>query len=141
MIAFARTPGGRRAGTFSARATQPTIEDTGTARLVNGTAVVALDAAFSATIDRAAKYRVFLTADGETRELYVAAKSPASFTIREAQGGRSTVEVDYRIVAPLEGESGQRMSLTRAAEPRVARVPATVAVPPLDAKPAMPLNP
>jgi hypothetical protein len=141
VIAFARTPGGRRAGTFSARATQPTIEDTGTARLVNGTAVVALDAAFSATIDRAAKYRVFLTADGETRELYVAAKSPASFTIREAQGGRSTVDVDYRIVASVAGQSGQRMSLTRAVEPRIARVPAALTVPPLAARPVLPPSP
>jgi hypothetical protein len=141
LLAIARTPGGQRANAFSARTTQPTIEDTGTARLVDGKAVVALDAAFSATIERAAKYRVFLTADGETHELYVAAKTPASFTIREAQGGRSTVDVDYRIVATVAGQSGQRMNLTRAAEPRVARVPSAVAVAPLAARPVLPPSP
>jgi hypothetical protein len=132
-------PGAGQAATFSARTTRETIEDTGTGRLVNGTAVIALDSAFSSTIDRAAKYRVFVTPDGETHELYVATKTISSFTVREAQGGRSTVDFDYRIVASAAEESGGRKSVARGIEPRPARVPGiTLAQPPSRGHAVMP---
>ncbi len=65
----------------------------------------------------------------------------AGFVVRESQGGRSTVEFDYRIVATALGESGRRMSLIstgvaagpRAPEPLVSkpRAPQPMSLPPI----------
>ena len=39
----------------------------------------------------------------DTRGLYVSLKTPSGFEVREAQGGRSSLPFDYRIVArPLD---------------------------------------
>ena len=51
---------------------------------------------------------MFLTPLGDTRGLYVSAKSPRSFTVRETQGGRATLAFDYRIVArPADAKAGR----------------------------------
>jgi hypothetical protein len=102
--------GGGKARSFSPSATQPTIEDTGTAQLVNGVAVVRLDPTFAAAIDPTTAYRVFVTPAGDTRGLFVASRTPAGFIVRESQAGRSTVAFDYRIVASMLGQTGQRMA-------------------------------
>jgi hypothetical protein len=44
-------------------------------------------------------YRVFLTPEGDCQGLYVRSKRGASFEVRELQGGTSSVEFSYRIVA------------------------------------------
>jgi hypothetical protein len=107
---FAATVGGGKARSFSASTTQPTIEDTGTAQLVSGVAVVRLDPTFAASIDRTTAYRVFVTPAGDTRGLFVASRTPAGFVVRESQAGRSTVAFDYRVVATALGQTGQRMA-------------------------------
>jgi hypothetical protein len=112
---FARTASGAVVTTFSAKTSSPTVEDTGTAQLVAGTAAVRLDPAFAASIDQAAAYRVFVTPDGDTHGLYVATKTPQGFIVRESQGGRSTVSFDYRIVATSAGQGGKRMALVNPA--------------------------
>jgi hypothetical protein len=67
--------------------------------------------------------------------LYVAAKSARGFIVREAQGGRSTIAFDYRIVATALGGAGQRMSTTtnasmpRGDAPVVARPKPPLSVP------------
>jgi hypothetical protein len=43
-------------------------------------------------------YRVFITAEGDSRGLYVRRKSTASFEVRECQGGKSSIAFSYRIV-------------------------------------------
>jgi hypothetical protein len=43
--------------------------------------------------------------------LFVSAKAPTGFTVREAQGGRDSVSFDYRIVAPALGHSKERLQL------------------------------
>jgi hypothetical protein len=63
---------GSTALAFGARTTQPTIEDVGEARLANGSAYVPLHRAFAATVDPNAPYLAFVTAEGDTRGLYVA---------------------------------------------------------------------
>ena len=114
-----RAPNGTRIGTFVARSTRETIEDTGTARLIAGRGAVSFDPAFASTIDGRTEYQVFLTPDGDTRGLYVAYKSPAGFEVREIQGGRSTLSFDYRIVAHPAGASVQRLPVL-GPEPRSA---------------------
>jgi len=95
---------GQRVLTYAAESASATLEDVGTAHLVNGVANVAFDRAFAATIDRS-QYHVFLTPMGDTRGLYVSLKAPAGFQVRENMGGRSTVGFDYRIISrPLDAK-------------------------------------
>lgn len=92
------TPSGPVA-TYASRSTRPAIEDDGEAQMVNGFAQVAIDRAFSATINRGVSYLVFITPDGPNQGLYVANKTPGGFTVRENGNGRSSLTFDYRIVA------------------------------------------
>ena len=73
------------------------FEDFGTAKLTRGRAVVRLDADFATVIKRG-DYRVFLTAEGDCRGLFVYRKSAASFEVRELMGGKSSIAFSYRIV-------------------------------------------
>jgi hypothetical protein len=86
------------------------IEDFGTGRMVNGTATVRIDPAFSSVIDRA-RYYVSLTPLGDTRGLYVSAKGPSTFQVRESERGRDTAAFDYRIVAHPSDISNDRLPL------------------------------
>ena len=95
--------------TYSAQHTVATVEDFGTAQLVNGTATVPLAADFRQTINQGAPYMVFLTPDGDNHGLYIASRSPAGFTVRENQSGRSTLAFDYRIVAQPYGTPHARL--------------------------------
>jgi hypothetical protein len=135
------TVGGGTARSFSSNSTQPLVEDTGTAQLVGGAAVVRLDPAFAASIESNAAYRVFVTPNGDTRGLFVAAKTATSFVVRESQAGRSTVTFDYRIVATTLGASGQHMTILSPAAARalVPSVPRPIApAVKLPARPPMP---
>lgn len=85
------------------------FEDFGSAELINGVAWVPLDASFTQTVNAAAKYHVFLTANGDSNGLYVARKTAAGFEIREHGGGTSNVAFDYRIVAKRRGYEAIRM--------------------------------
>ena len=74
------------------------FEDFGTAKLVNGRAEVKLDPDFAAVVENGA-YLVYVTPLGDSRGLYVASRSATSFEVREQQGGTTTLEFAYRIVA------------------------------------------
>lgn len=96
---------------YAPRVSQPTMEDFGEAQLVGGEARVKLDASYSAVIDRNASYLVFVTPEGDCRGLYVTDRSSAGFTVRELQGGRSTLAFSYRIVARPFGRRMARLPL------------------------------
>lgn len=99
------TSDGRQVLTYASESTSQSIDDVGSARLVVGVANVTLDATFASAIDPHSSFQVLLTPLGETRGLYVSRKTPTGFEVREAQGGRSTVSFDYRIIArPFDGE-------------------------------------
>jgi hypothetical protein len=83
---------------YSVEAPQSLFEDVGRAQLSNGQCRVALDATFLETIDTS-NYHVFLTPLGDCRGLYVSTKRAQGFEVRELQGGTSSIEFDYRIVA------------------------------------------
>jgi hypothetical protein len=59
---------------------------------------IKLDADFAKVV-KPRDYRVFLTAEGDCRGLYVSRKSATGFEVRESQGGASSVRFSYRIVA------------------------------------------
>jgi hypothetical protein len=94
---------------FNAVSTRATIEDTGTARLENGAGAVRFDSALARSIDTRQGYQVFLTPDGDTRGLYVAAKYDAGFIVRETEHGRSSIYFDYRVVAHPVGSNSERL--------------------------------
>jgi len=118
-----RTSSGQHILAYGSETTSATIEDFGTARLAGGNAVVQLDAKFASTIDRSRPYYVFLTPLGDTRGLYVSAKEPSGFEVREVQGGHSQIAFDYRIVAhPLDAKS-DRLPLAPAVPLRAPPLP------------------
>jgi len=106
-----RTLGGSSLATYASKQSIPTIEDTGSAVLTAGAAIVRIDPAFASTLEPTANYHVFLTPNGDSRGLYVAQKTLAGFVVRENRAGRSTLAFDYRIVAtPLGTASARRFA-------------------------------
>src|SRR5262249_31366399 len=83
------------------------FEDFGTAKLDGGRAVVKLDADFVKVIKRG-DYRVFLTAEGDCRGLYVRRKITASFEVCELMGDKSSITFSYRIVGRRKDVSSQK---------------------------------
>jgi hypothetical protein len=75
------------------------FEDFGSEQLAGGAAVIALEPRFAQTVNTEMEYHVFLTPNGDCKGLYIAAKTPTSFEVRELGGGTSSVRFDYRIVA------------------------------------------
>ncbi len=111
---FFRTSGasGSSVTTFGDRISQPTLEDLGEAQLVNGKADVPLDARFGASVDAREKYLVFLTPMGDTRGLYVSARTGKGFSVREVGGGHSSLVFDYRIAAKPYDTAALRLPST-----------------------------
>ena len=75
------------------------FEDFGSEQLASGATVITLEPEFAQTVNTKMEYHVFLTPNGDCKGLYVAAKTPTSFEVRELGGGTSSVHFDYRIVA------------------------------------------
>jgi hypothetical protein len=110
LIQFIKTRGGA-AHTYGSASASPTIEDSGTAHLVNGAATIALDRTFAQAIDLSTPYRVFLTPGGDTKGLYVTAKTASGFVVREVQQGHDSLDFDYRILATQAGHAGERAQM------------------------------
>ena len=85
------------------------FEDFGSGQLSAGSAVIALEPTFAATVNSNADYHVFLTPNGNSQGLYVASKTATSFEVREQGGGKSNISFDYRIVARRIGYENIRM--------------------------------
>jgi hypothetical protein len=84
------------------------FEDFGRAEVVDGRAEVELDNEFASMV-HTDDYHVFLTPEGETQGLYVSARSPDGFEVREQQGGRSNLTFSYRIVAKRSDIEARRL--------------------------------
>ena len=97
---------------------EPTIEDFGEGTLVDGAADVALDPKFTNVVDARKSYFVLLMPDGDCHGLYLARESSRGFTVRELQGGRSSVKFEYRIVAKRFGLDPQRLAMIPVKSPR-----------------------
>jgi len=102
----------RSVGAYASMGAEPTIEDNGEARLVNGVAGVALDPQFANVIDQTAEYLVSVTPEGDCEGLFVASRGPEGFTIRELRHGRHDVAFEYRIVAKRFGVDAIRLPMT-----------------------------
>jgi hypothetical protein len=78
------------------------FEDFGRVTLERGRARVSLEALFAEVIETRG-YRVFVTARGECRGLFVTDQDERGFTIVESQGGTSEISVNYRVVGRRKG--------------------------------------
>ena len=85
------------------------FEDFGSAKLVNGTTTVKFETVFAQTANLTEDYHVFLTPLGDCA-LYVAEKTPASFTVKAMGGQTCSVAFDYRIVAKRLGYEQTRLA-------------------------------
>lgn len=85
------------------------MEDFGSGELNSGVALIHIDPAFSGTVTADASYHVFITPNGDSKGLYVIAKTPTTFEVRESGGGTSSLTFDYRIVAKRRGFEAQRL--------------------------------
>jgi hypothetical protein len=113
-----------RAGYAVPRSSVPTMEDSGSARLANGQAIVRFDQAWKRTIDPSAGYVVFVSAEGETRGLYVTDRTPEGFAVHENTGGRSNLPFSYRVVATPYGAHLARLPMIHVAHGPAVDVPA-----------------
>lgn len=84
------------------------FEDFGQAQLVNGQAVVAIEPIFAQTVNLSETYHVFFTPLGDCG-LYVAEKTPASFTVQTLGGQTCNIAFDYRIIAKRLGYEENRL--------------------------------
>jgi hypothetical protein len=110
-----------RVQSYGTTAAVPTIEDTGEARLIAGNATVRIDPAFANAIDARQGYVVLITPEGDTRGLFVAARTPGSFAVRETMGGRSSIAFGYRIVAHPFGANEPRLPMVQMQGTPIAR--------------------
>jgi hypothetical protein len=125
--ALATTEGGARTvETYSMQSPENWMEDFGSSNLHNGVAVITIDSAFAETVSTTADYHVFLTPNGDSKGLYVVAKTATSFEVRESGGGAASIAFDYRIVARRRGFESQRLTdvtdTLKAEKSRIARV-------------------
>jgi hypothetical protein len=105
------------------------FEDMGRAELVDGRARVELDSEFAPMV-RTDDYHVFLTPEGDTQGLFVSARTPDGFEVREQQGGTSTLTFSYRVVAKRSDIEAVRMQRTEPPPALADVLPAEVPVPP-----------
>jgi len=91
--------GKRKVALSAIESPQNWFEDFGSAKLVNGVAVITLDPDFIQTVNTGIDYKVFPVPNDECRGLYVTHKTAISFEVRELGGGGSNVSFDYRITA------------------------------------------
>jgi hypothetical protein len=101
--------GTRAVETYSVQSSENWMEDAGAGELVRGVALVHIDPAFAETISADASYHVFITPNGDSDGLYVIAKTPTTFEVRESKGGTSSLSFDYRIMAKRRGMETQRL--------------------------------
>ena len=125
--------GSRRVALYAVEASENWFEDFGSGRLSNGRAVINLDPTFAQTVNTDVDYHVFLTPNGDSRGLYVSAKTGTSFEVHEQGGGTSHVRFDYRIVARRKGYENIRLAETPKASSEKNTKP--------EAPPAMPPRP
>jgi len=86
------------------------LEDFGTAQLSAGRARVDLEDDYAALVETD-EYHIFLSPEGDSNGLYVAAKDSRGFEVREQQGGSSTPSFSYRIAARPKGGRRERLAI------------------------------
>ncbi len=102
-------PNKRLVSLYAVQSPENWFEDFGSGQLREGSATIALEPTFAETVSTGDEYHIFLTPNGDSLGLYVAAKTAKSFEVREHGSGKSTISFDYRIVARRKGYESIRM--------------------------------
>jgi hypothetical protein len=84
------------------------FEDFGEAKLVKGKAKVKLDPQFASVV-KTKGYHVFLSAYGNSKGLYVSARTTTGFSVREQDRGNGNIIFSYRIVARRKDVVAERL--------------------------------
>ena len=97
---------------FAPEAPEVLLEDYGTGRLVNGTAIITIDPILTNNIvvDERHPLKVFIQLEGDCNGVYVTNKSATGFTVKELQYGTSNVSFSYHIVANRKNETGRSVN-------------------------------
>jgi hypothetical protein len=93
---------------YAMESPQNWFEDFGSARMQAGQAVVAVEPIYASTVNLSEPYHVFLTPLGDCA-LYVAEKTPESFTVSAIGGQACDIAFDYRVVALRQGYEALRL--------------------------------
>jgi hypothetical protein len=101
--------GAKTVETYGVQSSENWMEDAGSGTIERGVGVVQIDPSFAETISNDASYHVFITPNGDSKGLYVIAKTPTTFEVRESGGGTSSLSFDYRIMAKRRGFEAQRL--------------------------------
>ena len=107
--AVLKMPDGSNALVYCQEAPEPYFEDFGRAHLRGGVANVPLDREFAALVS-GAEYHVFTEAEGESKGLFVSARTANGFEVREIGGGTSNAAFSYRIVTKRKDIEGKRFA-------------------------------
>jgi len=94
------------------------FEDFGSSQLGGGITTVSIDASFSQIVTPSAGYHVFVTPKGDCKGLFVTNETESSFEVRELNGGQSSVDFDYRIVAHRKGYEKVRLPIAKMPKPQ-----------------------
>jgi hypothetical protein len=92
-------PDGSHRRLYCVESPESWFEDFGIGKVRKGKGVVRLDRGFAAVIGGGARYHVFITPRGDSKGLYVSRQRREGFDVQEQQGGKSSIEFAYRVVA------------------------------------------
>lgn len=94
-------PNGGRVNMFCPEAPEILFEDHGQGQLVNGKAIIQLDAIFkhNVTINEKHPLRVYIQLEDDCNGVFVTNKSVNGFTVKELVNGTSNAKFSYHIVA------------------------------------------
>lgn len=102
--------------------------------MVDGSAQVQLDPDFAVLV-QCDGYHVFLTPEADSKGLWVTDRSPTHFTVREQQGGTSSLTFSYRVVAKRKDIEVRRLEQVKLLQPE------DVLAGPIDQEPQRPAIP
>lgn len=93
---------------FAPEAPEVLLQDFGVGRLVNGVAEIRIDPILSKNIvvDSSHPLKVFIQLEGDCKGVYVTNKSKNGFIVRELQGGTSSIDFSYQLVANRKDRKG-----------------------------------
>ena len=94
---------------YSVSSAENWVEDFGTAKLVNGVAIVHMNPDLAEAVSKDSNYHVFPSPNEDCDGLYVTNRTATSFEVHELRGGKSNVEFDYRVVAHRQGFESVRL--------------------------------
>lgn len=123
---------------YAVEAPESWFEDVGQANLVGGTATVAIDPDFAATV-LTANYHVFLTPYGDCKGLAVTDRTASGFTVRELQGGTSSLAFSWKVMAKRKDITGARLAKVELPQaPKPVQPPTLEVAPGQDPQPSFP---